>query len=87
MQQLALFNESIGIDLGLKDFAATSDGAVIEARKFYRALEAKLATASAPARKTGSRQSTQGLPTGVKTFITSSAPGSFKAMVPSSLAT
>jgi len=45
MQQLALFNESIGIDLGLKDFAATSDGAVIEARRFYRALETKLATA------------------------------------------
>jgi putative transposase len=44
-RQLTLFNDSTGIDLGLKDFAATSDGAVMEAKKFYRALESKLATA------------------------------------------
>jgi IS605 OrfB family transposase len=44
-RQPALFNDSTGIDLGLKDFVATSDGAVIEAKKFYRALESKLATA------------------------------------------
>jgi putative transposase len=31
MQQTALFNDSVGIDLGLKDFAATSDGALVEA--------------------------------------------------------
>jgi IS605 OrfB family transposase len=43
MQQLSLFNDSTGIDLGLKDFAATSNGAVIEARQFYRKLEEKLA--------------------------------------------
>ena len=51
MQQLALFKQSIGIDLGLKDFAATSDGAVIEAKKFYRALKAKLATAQRASKK------------------------------------
>ena len=45
MQQLSLFNESTGIDLGLKDFAATSDGVVVEAQKHYRELEAQLAAA------------------------------------------
>jgi putative transposase len=45
MQQLSLLSESTGIDLGLKDFAATSDGAVVEARRHYRDLEAQLATA------------------------------------------
>jgi transposase len=45
MQQMALFNESVGIDLGLKDFAATSDGATIEAQQFYRDMEEKLAIA------------------------------------------
>jgi IS605 OrfB family transposase len=45
MLQLSLFNDSTCIDLGLKDFAATSDGAVVEAQKFYRELEAQLATA------------------------------------------
>jgi putative transposase len=45
MQQLSLFNEPTGIDLGLKEFAATSDGAVVEAQKHYRELEAQLAAA------------------------------------------
>jgi putative transposase len=45
MQQISLFNDSVGIDLGLKDFAATSDAAVIEAQQFYRGMEAKLAIA------------------------------------------
>lgn len=36
---------SIGIDLGLKDFATCSDGAKIEAQKIYRGAEAKLAIA------------------------------------------
>jgi IS605 OrfB family transposase len=35
----------VGIDLGLKEFAATSDGSKIEAQKFYRELEGQLATA------------------------------------------
>jgi hypothetical protein len=39
MQQLALFNVSTGVDLGLKDSAAASDGAVVEAQKYYRARE------------------------------------------------
>jgi IS605 OrfB family transposase len=33
---------SVGIDLGLKDFAVLSTGEVIEAPKFYRKLESKL---------------------------------------------
>jgi putative transposase len=45
MQQLSLFNDSTGIDLGLKEFAAMSDGAVIEAQQFYREMEEKLAIA------------------------------------------
>ncbi len=36
---------SIGIDLGLKDFATMSDGTNIEAQRIYRGAEAKLATA------------------------------------------
>jgi len=36
---------SVGIDLGLKDFAALSDGRKIEAHRFYRDLEAAIATA------------------------------------------
>jgi len=45
MQQKGLFNDSVGIDLGLKDFAATSDGAVVEAKQFYRNSEEMLAAA------------------------------------------
>jgi IS605 OrfB family transposase len=45
MHQLSLLNDSTGIDLGLKEFAATSDGAVIKAEKFYRETEEKLAIA------------------------------------------
>ena len=44
-QQRSLFNASVGIDLGLKDFATTSDGVVIEAKQFYRHMEQKLAIA------------------------------------------
>jgi len=43
--QLALCNKSVGIYLGLREFAATSDGAVVEAQQFYRTLEEKLAIA------------------------------------------
>jgi putative transposase len=45
MQQLSLFNDATGIELGLKAFAATSDGAVIEVRQFYPKVEEKLAVA------------------------------------------
>lgn len=38
-------SECIGIDLGLKDFATTSDGIKIEAQRLYRGAEAKLAVA------------------------------------------
>jgi putative transposase len=38
-------NSSIGIDLGLKDVAAMSDGAKIEAQRFYRGAEVALGAA------------------------------------------
>lgn len=45
-KQLNLFNnEEIGIDLGLKDFLATSNGIIIDSNKFYRKEEKKLALA------------------------------------------
>jgi putative transposase len=37
--------ESVGIDLGLKDIAVTSDGERLEAGRFYRGLEARIAQA------------------------------------------
>lgn len=37
--------QSIGIDLGLKDFATLSDGTKVEAQRLYRGAEAKLAVA------------------------------------------
>lgn len=36
---------SVGVDLGLKDFLATSDGLKVEAQRFYRDMEDKLAVA------------------------------------------
>jgi IS605 OrfB family transposase len=43
---------AVGIDLGLKDFAGLSTGEVVEAERFYRDLEPKLAVAQR-ARKKG----------------------------------
>jgi putative transposase len=37
--------ESVGIDLGLKDIAVTSDGERLEAGRFYRGLETRIAQA------------------------------------------
>jgi IS605 OrfB family transposase len=37
--------EKVGIDLGLKDLAVTSDGARCEKGRFYRGIEAKIAQA------------------------------------------
>jgi transposase len=37
--------QDVGIDLGLKDLIATSDGIKIEAPKFYRDLESELVSA------------------------------------------
>ena len=42
---------SVGLDLGLKDFAATSDGDILEAQRFYRDLEPALATAQRARKK------------------------------------
>ena len=44
--------QSIGIDLGLKDFAVMSDGTKIEAQRIYRGAEAKLAVAQRANKKT-----------------------------------
>jgi IS605 OrfB family transposase len=38
-------NDAVGMDLGLKEIAATSDGAKLEAGHFYRNLEQKIAQA------------------------------------------
>lgn len=43
--QLPRQARSVGVDLGLKDFMATSDGEKIEAQRIYRGLEADLAVA------------------------------------------
>ena len=42
IKQLKKSNNAVGIDLGLKDFAITSDGEVFENPKFLRSLEYKL---------------------------------------------
>jgi putative transposase len=43
--QVPASKESVGIDLGLKSTAATSDGVKLEARHFYRCIEQKIAQA------------------------------------------
>lgn len=45
VQELPKTNSAIGIDVGLKDFAILSDGAVYKNPKFFRTLEKKLAKA------------------------------------------
>jgi len=42
---------AVGIDLGLKDFFATSEGQTVEATQFYRDLEPKLAVAQRAGKK------------------------------------
>lgn len=43
--QLPRQPRSVGVDLGLKDFMATSDGEKVEAQRFYRDMEDQLALA------------------------------------------
>lgn len=43
---------AVGIDLGLKEFFATSEGVVVSAQRFYRDLEPQLATAQRAGKKT-----------------------------------
>src|SRR6185369_8778336 len=45
VEQRAASEESVGIDLGLKDIAVTSDGERLEAGRFYRGMEARIAQA------------------------------------------
>jgi transposase len=47
--------KSVGIDLGVKDFAATSDGQIISLGRHYRKLKADLATAERANRKVRER--------------------------------
>ena len=42
---MPVFAMEVGLDLGLKDFAATSDGVKIAAKQFYRRSEEQLAAA------------------------------------------
>lgn len=48
---VSLGQEAIGIDLGLKDTATCSDGTKLEAGRFYRDLESKLAVAQRAGKK------------------------------------
>lgn len=43
--------DAVGIDLGLKEFLATSDGEAVEAQRFYRDLEPALALAQRAGKK------------------------------------
>jgi putative transposase len=45
VEQCPAPEESVGIDLGLKDIAVTSDGDRLEAGRFYRGLESRIAQA------------------------------------------
>jgi putative transposase len=45
VRQTVAPKEAVGIDLGLKDIAATSDGDKLEAGHFYRSIEQKIARA------------------------------------------
>lgn len=54
-ESLPAGQEKIGIDLGLKDTATCSDGAKLEAGRFYRDLESKLAIAQRSGNKKRTR--------------------------------
>jgi putative transposase len=45
VSQTAALKEAVGLDLGLKDTVATSDGAKLEAGQFYRHIEQRIVTA------------------------------------------
>jgi putative transposase len=47
----AALSRAVGIDLGLKDFLATSDALMVEARQFYRDQEESLAIAQRAGKK------------------------------------
>jgi len=49
--QISVGQDKIGIDLGLKDTATCSDGSKLEAGRFYRDLEPKLAAAQRASKK------------------------------------
>ena len=49
--EAAALADALGIDLGLKQFLTTSDGEVVEAQRFYRDLEPKLAVAQRARKK------------------------------------
>jgi putative transposase len=45
VSQIAALKEAVGLDLGLKDTVATSDGEKLEAGRFYRHIEQRIAAA------------------------------------------
>lgn len=49
--QRQLFADAVGIDLGLNNFAATHEGAMIEAQRYYRQMEQQLAVAQRARKK------------------------------------
>jgi putative transposase len=49
---LGTLEKSVGIDLGLKDFAALSDGRIFHAQRHYRRLEAKVGAAQRAGKRT-----------------------------------
>jgi putative transposase len=51
MHEKSVGRTSVGIDLGLKDFAALSTGEKVEAQQFYRGLEPALAVAQRAGKK------------------------------------
>ncbi len=46
---------AVGLDLGLKDFVASSDGGIVEAKQFFRDLEPALASAQRARKKARAR--------------------------------
>ena len=55
LDRTAVNASAVGIDLGLKDFLASSDGAKVEAEQFYRDLEPALARSQRAGRKDRTR--------------------------------
>jgi transposase len=73
----------IGIDLGLKDFAALSTGEKIENPRLLRQRADQLATAQRARKRRQATTSTRALPMRGATFTTSSRPASFENSITS----
>lgn len=69
-QQLSLFSSEVGIDLGLKDFAATSDGVFFKQGSSIAKWKRSLQLPSEQIKRSASKQFTRRLRIVGKTFIT-----------------